>query len=71
MTFNNDVQKSVVQGLITLYELDARKQGGEVYRFHGHNDGVITWQGQNFTPIAIKRGRLRNAVRPVVRLPQL
>lgn len=54
MSFNNQIQKDTVQGFITLYELDARKLGGEIYRFHGHNDGVITWQGQDFTPIAIK-----------------
>ncbi|OOS03278.1 lambda-like phage minor tail protein L [Moraxella cuniculi DSM 21768] len=53
MTFNNQIQKSSVQGFITLYELDARKLGGEIYRFHGHNDGIITWQGKNFHPIAI------------------
>lgn len=53
MSFNSDIQKSSVQGFITLYELDARKHGGNVYRFHGHNDGVITWQGKRFTPIAI------------------
>ncbi|MDO4896315.1 MAG: phage minor tail protein L [Moraxella sp.] len=54
MSFNNQIQKDTVQGFITLYELDARKLGGEIYRFHGHNDGVITWQGQQFHPIAIK-----------------
>ena len=54
MTFIQKIEQPIVQGLITLYELDARKLGGEVYRFHGHNDGVITWQGQNFAPIAIK-----------------
>ncbi|WP_432481024.1 phage minor tail protein L [Moraxella sp. ZY200743] len=54
MSFNADIQQSTVQGLITLYELDARRLGGDVYRFHGHNDGVITWQGQQFHPIAIK-----------------
>ena len=54
MSFNNKIQKDSVQGFITLYELDARKLGGDIYRFHGHNDGVITWQGQDFTPIAIQ-----------------
>lgn len=58
MSFNNEVQKDSVQSFITLYELDARKLGGEVYRFHGHthseNDGKIIWQGQEFIPIAIK-----------------
>ena len=54
MSFNTDIQQTTVQGFITLYELDARKLGGEIYRFHGHNDGVIRWQGQDFHPIAIK-----------------
>lgn len=58
MSFNNEVQKDSVQSFITLYELDARKLGGEVYRFHGHahseNDGKIIWQGHEFIPIAIK-----------------
>lgn len=57
MSFNQDIQQSSVQGLITLYELDARHLGADVYRFHGHNhsdnDGVITWQGKDFHPIAI------------------
>ncbi len=54
MSFNTDIQQTTVQGFITLYELDARKLGGEIYRFHGHNDGVIRWQGQDFHPITIK-----------------
>ncbi|TWV81507.1 phage minor tail protein L [Moraxella sp. VT-16-12] len=57
MSFNSNIQQSSVQGFITLYELDARKLGGDVYRFHGHahsdNDGKIIWQGQEFIPIAI------------------
>lgn len=57
MSFNSRVEQSVVQGFITLYELDARKQGGEIYRFHGHNHdqngGVITWQGNEYQAIAI------------------
>lgn len=54
MTFHSEIQKPAVQGLITLYELDARALGGEVYRFHGHHDGIITWQNQEFIPVAIK-----------------
>lgn len=53
MTFNEQVQKQSVNGFITLYELDATKHGAEIYRFHGHNDGIITWQGKEFSPIAI------------------
>lgn len=54
MTFHSKIQKPAVQGLITLYELDTRALGGEVYRLHGHNDGVITWQNQEFIPVAVK-----------------
>lgn len=53
MAFENKVQQSSVENFLTLYELDLRKLGGEIYRFHGHNDGIITWQGQSYTPIAI------------------
>ncbi|AKG09055.1 tail protein [Moraxella bovoculi] len=53
MSFNGDVQQPTVQGLITLYELDARRLGADIYRFHGHNDGVIRFRGQDYTPIAI------------------
>ena len=54
MSFNSRIEQSVVQGFITLYELDARRLGGEIYRFHGHNDGIITWQGNEYQPIVIK-----------------
>lgn len=53
MSLNSDIQQSAVQGLITLYELDARKLGGSVYYFHGYNDGVIRWRGNDYVPIAI------------------
>lgn len=33
---SSDLQKLSVTGLITLYELDATKLGGEVMRWHGH-----------------------------------
>lgn len=54
MALTADIQQTSVQGLITLYELDARKLGGEIYRFHGHNDGIINWNGQAFSPVAIE-----------------
>lgn len=54
MSFNNKVEQNTVQGFITLYELDARRLGGEIYRFHGHNDGAISWQGNDYQPISIK-----------------
>ena len=33
---SSDLQKLSVSGLITLYELDATKLGGGVFRWHGH-----------------------------------
>ena len=36
MTLNSDFQKLYVDGLITLYELDARALGAGILRFHGH-----------------------------------
>ncbi|UNU73284.1 phage minor tail protein L [Moraxella nasovis] len=53
MSFNVQIEQPSVQGLIILYELDARHLGADIYRFHGHNDGEIIWQGNTYTPIAI------------------
>ena len=36
MTLNSDFQKLYVDGLITLFELDARSLGAGILRFHGH-----------------------------------
>ncbi|MDN5638701.1 MAG: hypothetical protein L0G48_11175, partial [Staphylococcus equorum] len=36
MTLNSDFQKLYVDGLITLFELDASALGAGVLRFHGH-----------------------------------
>lgn len=36
MTLNSDLQKLYVDGLITLFELDARALGAGILRFHGH-----------------------------------
>ena len=36
MALNSDFQKLYVDGLITLYELDARTLGAGILRFHGH-----------------------------------
>ena len=33
---SSDLQKLSVAGLVTLYELDATKLGGDVFRWHGH-----------------------------------
>lgn len=49
-----DVQKLVPGNLVTLYELDCRAIGGDVERYHNHNDGVITWQGKQYQPWAIE-----------------
>lgn len=54
MSFNHRVEQLSVQGFITLYELDARTLGGDIYRFHGHKDGAITFLGQTYKPIAIE-----------------
>ena len=39
MTFKSDVQQLEVDGFIRLFELDASKYGGPVFRFHG----IIGW----------------------------
>lgn len=36
MNLNSDFQKLYVDGLITLFELDARALGASILRFHGH-----------------------------------
>ena len=36
MALNSDFQKLYVDGLITLFELDARNLGAGILRFHGH-----------------------------------
>ncbi|MBX7021084.1 phage minor tail protein L, partial [Providencia rettgeri] len=41
-----DVQKLAPGNLVTMYEIDCRAIGGDVERYHNHNDGVVTWQGQ-------------------------
>lgn len=49
-----DVQKLEVGNIITVYELDSSAIGGDVDRFHAHNDGPITWQGETYYPWPIK-----------------
>lgn len=66
---NSDLQKLSVTGRVTLYELDATKQGGGILRWHGHvtsddwsyidatntNSGRdIVWQGQTYSPVSIQ-----------------
>ena len=48
---NNDFQKLSVQGLITLYELDATSLGAGILRWHGHVNYedfklIIAWAGR-------------------------
>ncbi|MFW8567077.1 phage minor tail protein L [Orrella sp. 11846] len=49
-----DVQKLVPGNLVTLYEIDCRAIGGDVERYHNHNDGEIVWQGHSYHPWAIE-----------------
>ena len=49
-----DVQKLAPGNLVTMWELDCAALGGDVERFHNHNDGVITWQGKEYLPWAIE-----------------
>lgn len=49
-TINAEFQKLSVAGIVTLYELDARNQGGDIYRFHGHTSRedwelIYQWAG--------------------------
>ena len=43
MSLSSDLQKLSVTGRITLYELDATKLGGPIFRWHGHV-GFEDWQ---------------------------
>ncbi|ELA08721.1 lambda-like phage minor tail protein L [Moraxella macacae 0408225] len=57
MSFNSDIQKLTVDGMVTLFELDATKMGAGILRFHGHNhdknEGNIIFRGQTFMPQAL------------------
>ena len=59
--YNRDIQALEPGNLIRLYELDAIRLGGSVWRFHGHAgdslgmpDGTIVWQGQVYGRIQIQ-----------------
>lgn len=55
MTLSSDLQKLYVDGLITLFELDARALGAGILRFHGHQQAEnIIWQGETFEPMALE-----------------
>ncbi|NSM11381.1 phage minor tail protein L [Moraxella bovoculi] len=57
MPLNSDFQKLSVDGVVTLFELDASKLGAGILRFHGHNqernDGVIVFRGKEYNPQAL------------------
>lgn len=57
MSLTADFQKLSVDGVITLFELDATNLGAGILRFHGHNhannDGNIIFRGQSFAPQAL------------------
>ena len=55
MTLSSDLQKLYVDGLITLFELDARALGAGILRFHGHQQAEnIIWQGETFEPMTLE-----------------
>ena len=55
MALSSDFQKLHIDGLITLYELDASHLGAGILRFHGHQQlEAIIWQGQTFEPLALE-----------------
>lgn len=67
----NDAQKLVVGNIVTLYELDLREIGGDVLRFHAHNDGLISFQGKEYSPWAIAADgfeRTGNSQQPLPKL---
>lgn len=54
----NDLQKLSVDGVITLYMLDASRLGAGILRWHGHLGGDgrsndIIWQGEAYSAISI------------------
>ena len=54
MNYDNDIQKLEPGNQIRLYELDATRLGGLLWRFHGHaHEGDIIWQGQLYSPLQI------------------
>lgn len=57
MPLTADFQKLSVDGVITLFELDASRLDAGILRFHGHNhernDGNIIFRGQEFVPQAL------------------
>lgn len=55
MTFNTDIQKLEPGNQIRLFEVDATRLGGNLWRFHGHaQEGDIIWQGHLYEPIQLE-----------------
>lgn len=57
MSLNSDFQKLSIDGVITLFELDASRLGAGILRFHGHNhdknNGNIIFRTQEYSPQAL------------------
>lgn len=54
MNFSTDIQKLEPGNQIRLFELDATRLGGNLWRFHGHaQESEIIWQGQLYEPLQI------------------
>ena len=54
MNYTADIQKLEPGNQIRLFELDATRLGGNLWRFHGHaQEADIIWQGQLYSPIQI------------------
>lgn len=54
MTISSDIQSLSPGHIVTLYELDMRAIGGNLERYHPHNDGPLIWQGNTYLPWAIE-----------------
>lgn len=48
MPIPSEVQQLNPGGLIEMFELDATDIGSGIIRFHGHNDGSLFWQGNEY-----------------------
>lgn len=49
-----DVQQLSPGNLLTFYEIDCTAIGGDIERYHNHNDGPIVWQGNTYLPWSIQ-----------------
>jgi lambda family phage minor tail protein L len=61
----SDQQKLEPGAIIELFELDGTAFGADYMRFHGHSDGLIVWNGEDYGPWAIKaEGFARTGAQP-------